>query len=169
MSLSTSQEPKYAVSTDGKLINRTTGKAIPDDEPVMIFRAKDTKAMFALNAYLDVCNDKAHRATIKRRIADFTDFAAANPELMREPDTATAAITMESVVSSNVESIGYDAASMTLAIKFKSGALYHYYNVPATTYTQMKTCESIGSYVSRNVRTAFDSEQIAEAREPATA
>ena len=143
MPLVTSQEPKYTTSTDGKLINRITGKAIPDDEPVMIFRAKDAKSMFALQAYLDVCNNIGHRATIKRRMAEFKDFADANPGLMKEPDTATAEITMEPVTSSNVEAVGYDAASMTLAVKFKSGATYRYFNVPATTYTQMKNAESM--------------------------
>jgi hypothetical protein len=46
------QETKYKVDpATGRLANRYTGQLIPDDEPVMIFRAKDAMAMEALTAY----------------------------------------------------------------------------------------------------------------------
>jgi hypothetical protein len=40
------QERKYD-AVDGKIVNRATGKPIPDDEPIVIFRAKDKLAVLA--------------------------------------------------------------------------------------------------------------------------
>jgi hypothetical protein len=86
-----SQEPKYnALPTPGGacvLVNRSTGVAIPDDEPVMVFRAKDAKALAALEAYHTACTNEAHRAVIRSRILDFQHFATQHPERMKEPDS----------------------------------------------------------------------------------
>lgn len=82
------QEPKYTTATKtGRITNRDTGKPIPDDEPVMIFRAQDKRAVPALWGYYDSCTDLAHREVIKARITDFERFAAANPDRMKEPDS----------------------------------------------------------------------------------
>ena len=86
MSLSLIQERKYDV-VDGKIVNRATGKAIPDDEPIMIFRAKDLKATCAMIAYRDVCTDPIHKDVVQGRIDDFRAFKRAKPELCREPDS----------------------------------------------------------------------------------
>ena len=70
-------------------MNRASGEAIPADEPVFIFRARDAHAMYALRDYL--CRlplGTAHRMTVERRVMDFFDFKAANPGRMKEPDTA---------------------------------------------------------------------------------
>lgn len=87
--LSQDQEPKYTTATSsGRIVNRETGKPIPDFEPVMIFRAQDVRAVPALWGYHDACVDIAHRAVIKARIADFERFAKEYPERMKEPDSA---------------------------------------------------------------------------------
>ena len=80
------QEPKYDVR-DGRLINRNTGKPIPDDEPVFVLRAKDPRAMVALTAYYAAINDPAHGLAVAARIESFKAFALANPDKMKEPDT----------------------------------------------------------------------------------
>lgn len=86
------QEPKYTVGTrDGRICNRATGKPIPDDEPVFILRAKDVHASAALAAYLEeVFNDPEHAEAVQARIDAFDAFAAAHPERMKHPDTASA-------------------------------------------------------------------------------
>lgn len=81
------QEPKYDVTTAGRLYNRKTGDVIPDDEPVMIFRAKDAKSINAIATYLAECGDLTHRVAINRRLKDFLEYQAANPALVHEPDT----------------------------------------------------------------------------------
>ncbi|MCY1166944.1 hypothetical protein D9M73_68980 [compost metagenome] len=85
--LSHKQEPKYATNGGGKLFNRATGNVIPDDEPVMIFRAQDRNVVPMLWAYYDTCLNADHRAVIKSRISDFERFAEAHPERMKEPDS----------------------------------------------------------------------------------
>lgn len=86
------QEPKYTTSSkDGRIVNRATGKPIPDDEPVFILRAKDVHATTALAAYLEeVYNDPEHSEAVQARIDAFDSFAAAHPERMKQPDTAAA-------------------------------------------------------------------------------
>lgn len=81
------QEGKYTVNGQGRIINRTTGKPIPENEPVMMFRGQDAKATTALWAYYDACTSPDHRAVIKARIHQFEEFARARPEYMKEPDS----------------------------------------------------------------------------------
>lgn len=89
--LSQAQEPKYTTATkDGRIVNRATGKPIPDDEPIFILRAKDYLATAALQAYLDQIEDPEHAAAVQKRIDAFDDFAEAHPERMKQPDTAAA-------------------------------------------------------------------------------
>jgi hypothetical protein len=85
--LPATQEPKYTTTIDGKLMNRSTGRNIPDDEPVMVFRAQDRNAVVAMRAYYMTCSDADHKAVIKSRIADFERFALEHPERMKEPDS----------------------------------------------------------------------------------
>lgn len=63
-------------------------------------------------------------------------------------------IAMDSVESSQIAGIGYDAASQTLAIQFKSGtrAVYHYANVTAEDFAAFKSAESIGSHFYKNIK-----------------
>lgn len=85
-----SQEPKYAVNFKGKVVNRRDGKAIPDNEPIMIFRAKDKHAAAAIEHYLTLCSEPAHATAVAKRLADFKSFAMQFPEQMHEPDTEQA-------------------------------------------------------------------------------
>lgn len=85
------QEPKYTVGTrDGRICNRATGKPIPDSEPIFILRAKDALASAALAAYLAEITDVDHADAVQERIDAFDAFAAAHPELLKQPDTAAA-------------------------------------------------------------------------------
>lgn len=69
----------------------------------------------------------------------------------------TTKITMDSVESSQIHSIGYDAATNTLAIRFKGKegeptSLYHYSNVPPDDFAVFKGAESIGSHFYKNIK-----------------
>lgn len=81
------QEPKYDVNEDGQIINRATGDPIPDDEPIMIFRAKDSRSIDAIAAYVTACSDPVHKVAIGDRLQDFLRYQANNPALVHEPDT----------------------------------------------------------------------------------
>jgi hypothetical protein len=82
------QEPKYTVGIAGRIINRSTGKAIPDDEPVFVLRAQDRNAVTALKAYALVCSSEDHRAVVQSRVMDFEAFALRNPGRVKEPDSS---------------------------------------------------------------------------------
>ncbi|WP_430434776.1 KTSC domain-containing protein [Methyloversatilis sp.] len=92
--LTRAQCPKYTISQkDGRLVNRATGKPIPDDEPVFVLRAQDVLAIHALQDYQSrvyASGDFGQAGAVSLRIADFIDFANAHPERMKSPDTAAA-------------------------------------------------------------------------------
>lgn len=76
--------------------------------------------------------------------------------------TATPVIAMDEVESSQIHGLGYDAATQTLAIRFKNrttGAptsLYHYANVPAEEFTALREAASIGSYFGKHIKPHSD-------------
>lgn len=89
--LQLAQEPKYTTSAkDGRLVNRATGKPIPDDEPVFVLRAKDVHALEALRAYLSVVDTPEHAQSVRQRINAFEAFTVAHADRMKFPDTAAA-------------------------------------------------------------------------------
>ena len=69
-------------------------------------------------------------------------------------------IPLITVKSSQIESIGYDVASKTLAIKFNSGGLYHYAGVSAADFKSFKNAKSIGSHFGYFIRNAFKHTKI---------
>lgn len=102
--LSPSQEPKYTV--DGSsIVNRASGKRIPDDEPVFIMRARDTFAAGAIYNYALDCPPGAHREAVLKRFDDFSSFAKQHPERMREPDTAAAPGDPADLLDANADSL----------------------------------------------------------------
>ena len=63
----------------------------------------------------------------------------------------------ETVDSSQINEVGYDAASKTLGIRFKPGRTspaseYHYANVPPMVHRAMITAESVGSYFAAEIK-----------------
>jgi hypothetical protein len=90
------QEPKYTVN-GAHVINRHTGEAVPHDEPIFVFRARDALGVRALEAYLGLISERdpssAHANAVRRRIADFQRFAESHPARMKWPDTTAPAAT----------------------------------------------------------------------------
>lgn len=67
------------------------------------------------------------------------------------------AITMDSIESSQIDAIGHDADSQTLAIQFKAkgtapGSVYHYANIDAALFAEFSSAESIGSYFYKFIK-----------------
>jgi DNA helicase HerA-like ATPase len=56
------------------------------------------------------------------------------------------------VTSSNVESVGYDAETMTLEVEFQDGAVYQYFDVPENVHNEFVGADSIGSYLAREIK-----------------
>jgi hypothetical protein len=90
------QELKYAAvvggadteEVTGYLVNRHTGVRIPDDEPVMVFRARDVHARRVIEFYHRLISGgvHSHSEAVAQRLADFHAFAEAHPERMKRPD-----------------------------------------------------------------------------------
>ena len=60
----------------------------------------------------------------------------------------------ESVQSSNIVSIGYDAESETLEVEF-NGSVYQYYNVPEHVYSSFMVASSKGQFLHINIKNAY--------------
>ena len=68
---------------------------------------------------------------------------------------------MESVESSSLAEVGYDEYYHVLKVEFvTSGDRYIYYDVPKSTYLELISADSIGSYFYYNVRTSFEYEKV---------
>lgn len=82
-----SQEPKYTINQHGRIVNRATGIAIPDEEPIIILRAKDVQAGDTIDFYIDCCADENHQRVVAARLESFRKFAREYPERLKEPDS----------------------------------------------------------------------------------
>jgi hypothetical protein len=80
------QDPKYGIK-DNKIVNMKTGKPIPDNEPIFIFRAQDINASDVIHSYAEECSNAEHVKDVLKRWQEFYNFSYNNEELMKEPDT----------------------------------------------------------------------------------
>ena len=69
-------------------------------------------------------------------------------------------IVMIPVVSSNVESIGFDESTQTLRVRFLNGSTYDYKNVSSMEFEQLKNAQSVGSYLNRNIKGNYAYERV---------
>jgi hypothetical protein len=81
-------EPKYEVDSEtGVVHNRVSGKAIPADEPLILFRAQDANLPYALCRYMMLTSNLEHRRAVALRLAEVCAWQAEHPELVKQPDT----------------------------------------------------------------------------------
>ena len=59
------------------------------------------------------------------------------------------------VTSSNIRSIGYDPASGTLEVEFRSGSVYQYFNVPNQIYRGLITAFSKGAFLNNFIKEQY--------------
>lgn len=67
---------------------------------------------------------------------------------------------MHDVESSNVRKIGYDESSKSLYVMFNNGGLYKYEDVPKSVYDDLNNTESIGSFLSKQIKGRYSYERI---------
>ncbi len=74
---------------DFSIVKTSNGEPIPDDEPLMLFRARDQNALPMLLAYRGICIDDGcndfQLAGVDNRIQAFRDFITQHPERMKQP------------------------------------------------------------------------------------
>lgn len=61
----------------------------------------------------------------------------------------------DSPESSNIARFGYLTDSSTLAVEFKDGSTYHYFEVPEGIFEQMKAAPSKGKFLAQSVKGRF--------------
>lgn len=67
----------------------------------------------------------------------------------------------ESVSSSNLASIGYDANNEILEVEFlKSGDVYQYFDVPANVFNELMNAPSHGVFFSANIRNDYEFQKL---------
>lgn len=66
------------------------------------------------------------------------------------------------VESSNIDAVGHDPATQTLAIRFKSGLVYHYAGVSAEAHKALVEAKSIGGHFAQFIRPSY----VATKQEP---
>ena len=59
------------------------------------------------------------------------------------------------VASSNVVAIGYDAPTQTLEVEFVKGSVYQYYGVPEHMYKRIMREPSKGSFLNTYIRDSY--------------
>ena len=64
------------------------------------------------------------------------------------------------VDSSNLVSVGYDAANEILEIEFNHGGIYQYFDVPKEEYEALMSAGSHGSYFYNNIRDVYDYQKL---------
>ncbi len=66
----------------------------------------------------------------------------------------------ELVSSSTILSVGYDAASETLEVEFKSGGVYQYYNVPEPIHQQFMESSSKGQFHHTYIKNGYPCSKV---------
>lgn len=64
------------------------------------------------------------------------------------------------VSSSNLRSVGYDAASNVLEVEFTTGAIYQYFGVPQSAYLGLMAAGSKGNYLADHVKDVYRYQQV---------
>ncbi len=81
-------DPKFHIEGD-KLIKTSNGQEIPEDEPIMLIRARDWLALPIIAYYYamslrDSCTDY-HLSGVWDRMQAFMQFRKDHPERMKQP------------------------------------------------------------------------------------
>lgn len=70
-------------------------------------------------------------------------------------------IPLTSIESSMFDGHGYDAATQTLAVRFRGGKTYHFAEVPPEVAQGLVGAESAGRYFGQHIRGKFDGKAVA--------
>lgn len=66
----------------------------------------------------------------------------------------------QTVNSSSLRTAGYDPATQTMEIEFKSGAVYRYDGVPRAVHAGLMGASSHGSYFHHNIKGRYGDRRI---------
>ena len=69
-------------------------------------------------------------------------------------------VELRNVLSSNIDSVGYDANTNTLLVRFKRGALYGYEGITPDIYNGLLTATSIGKYFASVIKGRYPYKEV---------
>ncbi len=69
-------------------------------------------------------------------------------------------MTLQPVKSSNIESVGYDPASKTMQVKFRSGSTHQYSGIAPEVHAAFMGASSHGAYYAARVRGRYPGEKV---------
>ena len=64
------------------------------------------------------------------------------------------------VTSTAIASVGYDRKALTLAVRFKNGAIYEYYSVEPETVQAFLNASSKGKFFRSQIKDSFEYDRI---------
>ncbi|MBV8093843.1 MAG: KTSC domain-containing protein [Acetobacteraceae bacterium] len=68
-----------------------------------------------------------------------------------------------------LQTAAYDGQLASLQIQFRSGAVYHYFEVPRQTYQELLQAESKGQYFNSQIRNRFRFARLEGTAQPSSA
>ena len=84
-------DTKYKIE-NGQIVNRKTGKPVPEDEPVFLLRASDQNALQVMAYYNSLCHNTGHKLALAESVYAFQEFAKNHPERVKEPSEKSVAV-----------------------------------------------------------------------------
>jgi hypothetical protein len=67
----------------------------------------------------------------------------------------------QTVSSSNVRAVGYDAGTQTLEVEFLNGGVYQYYSVPEQVHVQFMRAASKGQFLHYYIKNRYPYSRVA--------
>jgi len=75
-------------------------------------------------------------------------------------------VELQDVTSSVLAAVGYDRERRVLEARFRTGRVYHYFDVPYSIFKQLLSARSKGQYFNKAIRPRFRSELVYDAHRP---
>lgn len=66
----------------------------------------------------------------------------------------------QTVQSSSIAAVGYDAANQTLEVQFHNGHAYRYEDVPASVHRELMDAESKGRFFNESIKDQYPFRQV---------
>ncbi len=69
-------------------------------------------------------------------------------------------IAYQSVESSNIDQVGYDAETQELGVRFNNGSEYVYSGVPGEVFADFLDAESAGKYLNQAIKGQYEYRKV---------
>jgi len=105
---------KYGVNGRGRVYNLQSGREVPEDEPLYLFRGKDRHLPDVLQKYADRCENEEHARTVMATRNEVMRWQGDNWDSVKEPDTGVQGneqFSTDGVALANIGGFGADVST----------------------------------------------------------